>query len=414
MSKKKIVTLMAVAFSLVLLFGFGVSTAPMLAEAATSDDILAEIEELEGKSEEIEAELEELRSQLSDNMDNLAAMMAQKDLVDQEISLLYEQISLVNDQIAACTRLIADKQEELDIAQAQLKALQEKNKERIRAMEENGEMSYWSVLAEANTFAEMLDNLEMVQEIAKADELCMQELNQAAEKVQSAKESLSVQQVGLQEKRVSLDAVEIVLEEKREETSELLIQIKDQGDEYEDMIENSENLQDELLAEIAVKNEEYEDAKYEEWLASQAPATGGAGSVDDEGITWLMPCTYSAFTSPFGYRWHPISGEWRMHNGVDLAGAEGTPILATRSGVVTVASYQEGGAGWYVAIKHDDKYASIYMHMTHYIVSPGQYVQAGEVIGYMGTSGGSTGVHLHFGISKYGTYVNPADYINIV
>ena len=173
---------------------------------------------------------------------------------------------------------------------------------------------------------------------------------------------------------------------------------------------------DELSEEY--ENEEYDDAKYQEWLEyqqwleSQKPQGGTA--TESGGYTWLMPCTYNAMTSPFGYRWHPISGVWKMHNGVDLAGNAGTPILATRSGIVTVATYQAGGAGWYVSLKHDGGYGSIYMHMTHFIVTEGQYVEAGQVIGYMGTSGGSTGVHLHFGISKNGVYVDPADYINIV
>ena len=241
----------------------------------------------------------------------------------------------------------------------------------------------------------------------------MQELKQAAKQVEDAKTELSADQAVLQAKRVSLDAVEVELADKREAAGELLLEIKAQGDEYKEMIQESEELQDLVMAEVAQKNEEYEDAKYKEWLASQRPATGGAAT-ESAGYTWLMPCTYWSMTSPFGYRYHPISGIYKMHNGVDLAGAEGTPILATRSGVVTVASYQEGGAGWYVALKHDDVYGSIYMHMTHYIVSPGQYVEAGQVIGYMGTSGGSTGVHLHFGISKNGQYVNPADYVKIV
>ena len=212
-----------------------------------------------------------------------------------------------------------------------------------------------------------------------------------------------------------MDAVEIQLEKKRAETDELLIQLKAIGEEYEAMIMESEQLQEDLAAEIAAKTDEYEDAKYQEWLATSVPsgATGGtANNVD--GVTWLMPCSYSAFTSPFGYRYHPLSGVWKMHNGVDLAGTQGSPIYATRSGYVTVAAYQYGGAGHYVALSHGDGFGSIYMHMTHYIVSAGDYVDAGQVIGYMGSTGGSTGVHLHFGISYNGVYVNPADYINIV
>ena len=101
-----------------------------------------------------------------------------------------------------------------------------------------------------------------------------------------------------------------------------------------------------------------------------------------------------------------------MHNGVDLACAEGTPIYASRGGVVSVASYQEDGAGNYVQINHGDGYSSIYMHIIYYVVSTGDYVAAGQVIGYVGSTGLSDGNHLHFGISYNGTYVNPMEYIS--
>ncbi|MBO7321558.1 MAG: M23 family metallopeptidase, partial [Bacteroidales bacterium] len=115
----------------------------------------------------------------------------------------------------------------------------------------------------------------------------------------------------------------------------------------------------------------------------------------------------------FGMRFHPIHNEWRMHNVVDLAAYPGNPIFSTRSGVVTTAAYEAGGAGYYVYINHGDGYGSIYMHMTHYIVSVGQYVTAGQVIGYVGSTGVSTGAHLHFTIVYKGNYVNPADYIRL-
>ena len=98
---------------------------------------------------------------------------------------------------------------------------------------------------------------------------------------------------------------------------------------------------------------------------------------------------------------------------MDLAAPQGTPIYASRGGQVTTTAYEAGGAGYYVSINHLDGYATRYLHMTHYIVSPGQYVAAGQVIGYCGSTGGSTGPHLHFSVYYNGTAVNPAQYINI-
>ena len=413
-NNKHRLSFIALFLAVTMVISFAGNAVPETVRAASSSELQEQLDELEAENEALEAELEGLRGQLSDNLEGLKQLVQQKDLVDQEIALMNRQIENLNTQISACSLLIADKQEELEAAQAHLQELQIKNKERIRAMEENGGLSYWAVLFEANSFSEMLDRLEMIQEIAEADQKCLEEMDQAAKEVSAAKALLVEEQGALQEKRESMAKVQQQLEVKRAETDELLIQMKAKGDEFEAMIAESEKLQEELAAEIAAKTDEYEDAKYKEWLATSKPSggTGGTGNQVD-GITWLMPCSYTAFTSPFGYRYHPLDGVWRMHNGVDLAGYSGTPIKATRAGYVTVAAFQYGGAGNYVALSHGDGYGSIYMHMTHYIVSVGQYVEAGEVIGYMGTTGGSDGVHLHFGISYNGVYVNPADYINI-
>ena len=415
MNKKKFLAIISGLLCLMMFVGLCGNIQPVQVEATTSAEIKEELNKLEDRNAEIEAELKGLRDQLSDNRDELSALVEQKDLVDKEIALLSEQKENINSQILACSELIADKQEELDQAQQNLEDLQKKNALRIRAMEENGELSYWAVLAEANSIMEMLDCLEMVADVEKADKKCMEDMQAAADVVAEAKNALTEEQAVLQEKSESLNETEVQLEAKRAETDSLLIDIKAKGDEFKTMIEESESLQEELLLEIAQKKEDYEDAKDREEAQYPSPGpiiSGGTNNVD--GVTWMMPCTYSAFTSPFGYRYHPISGVWKMHYGVDLAGRSGTPILATRAGYVTTAAYQAGGAGYYVSLNHGDGYGSIYMHMTHFIVSYGQYVEQGQVIGYMGTTGGSTGVHLHFGISYNGTYVNPADYINIV
>jgi murein DD-endopeptidase MepM/ murein hydrolase activator NlpD len=117
-------------------------------------------------------------------------------------------------------------------------------------------------------------------------------------------------------------------------------------------------------------------------------------------------------SSPFGPRPAPTAGASTNHQGVDLSAPQGTPIYASRTGIVTTATYGKS-AGYYVSINHGDGFSSIYMHMTHFVVSAGQAVSAGQVIGYVGSTGVSTGPHLHFGISYNGVYVNPANYVNL-
>ena len=131
---------------------------------------------------------------------------------------------------------------------------------------------------------------------------------------------------------------------------------------------------------------------------------------ESEVVIWALPCNYTVFIAPFGPRVDPVSGITQNHNGVDLAAPEGTPIYATRSGTVTFAGY-DVTPGNYVLINHGDGYQSIYMHMTYYTVQTGASVTQGQIIGYVGSTGMSTGPHLHFGIRYQGHYLNPANFI---
>lgn len=373
------------------------------------------LEALQEEKDAIDGKIDDLQAQLSENLSRLEDIAAQKNLIDQEIFLLYQQIDNIGRQITAYATLIADKQDQLDIAQANLEATREQNKQRIRAMEKNGKISYWSVIFRANSFSDLLDRLRMIAEIAEADRQRLEQTRLAAQAVEEAKLSLETEKAALEATKDSLRTTEQELKLRRQQADNLLSALIAEGKAFEVLLEESEQMQEALAIELAEAEDAYEDAKYrQEQQQNQVPTGGNAGTGNTVGgVTWLVPISYTYFSSPFGNRYHPISGVWKMHNGVDLAAPEGTPIYATRSGYVSWTDYEAGGAGYYVQLNHGDGYKSIYMHMTHYIVSTGQYVQAGQVIGYCGSTGGSTGPHLHFGISYNGTYVNPADYISI-
>ena len=424
MDKRKLfVSILAGIMALVMVLGLIAGFIPT-AHAATSSELKAELDALKAEKEEIDSQIDQVKGQISSNNDDMREMVEQKNLIDQEISLLYQQEANINAQIATYSLMIADKQELLTEAENNFAELTEKNKARIQAMEEEGEVSYWSVLFEANDFQDLLDRFNMVQEIAIADKRRLEALDAAAKEVSEAKASLEEEKVALEQTRTELTETQNQLADKRAEADALLVDLVAKGMEYEALLEESEDLQAQLMLDIADKEDEYDEAKYQEWLATSVPPTtppkapSNPDSPDTEtgvvgGISWKVPINYTAFTSPFGWRIHPIYGTSKFHYGVDLAAPTGTPIYATRSGTVDTAAYQAGGAGNYVQINHGDGYRSIYMHMTHYIVYPGQYVSQGQVIGYCGSTGGSTGPHLHFGISYNGSYVNPANYISI-
>jgi len=411
------ITILAGFLAALMLFGIIASALPTFVSAEKSSaQIKQEIEEWKEQQKENQAQITVLESQLSSNMDKMEDIVAQKNLIDQQVFLLNEQMQNINKQITAYNELIADKQAELDAATARWQELSDKYKERVRAMEEDGNLSYWSVLFKANNFSDFLDRLSMIEEIAASDQRRLKELNEAAKVVEEAKIGLETEKVALEVSKKEMEQTSKKLVDAGAEADKLLKQLIATGEEYQKLLDEVERKESETASTIDKLEYAYDEAKereYQQWLAAQKPTNSGASSNVVNGITWLMPINYDYFSSPFGYRIHPIYGDWRFHYGVDLSAPQGTPIVATRSGVVTTTDYEAGGAGYYVSINHMDGFATRYLHMTHYIVSPGQYVSAGQVIGYCGSTGGSTGPHLHFSVYYNGVAVNPANYINI-
>lgn len=425
MKKRKLwVSILAGIMAAAMVLSLILSLIPTKAYAATSSEIKNQINSLEQEKAAIQGQMDELQDQQNANLTEIQDILDQKNNIDQQIGLLSAQIANINEQISAYSLLIADKQDELDTAEAHLADLQEKNKERIRAMEEDGQLSYWSVLFKANSFADLLDRLNMIQEIAAADQRRLKEMSEAADAVSNAREELTVEKAALETTKEELDASEAELDEKRAEADKLISELLARGDELEAMIDDLEDQEQALLNDIAAREAEYNEAKqreYEQWLSTSTPSNNndssnndGEDDNDDDyfvGGGWIVPCGYVYVSSPFtSERLHPELGYVRPHNGVDLAAYEGTPIYASRGGTVTTATYGSE-AGYYVVINHGDGYSSIYMHMTSYVVSYGENVSQGELIGYVGSTGLSTGPHLHFGIMYNGSYVNPANYV---
>ena len=433
-NRKRLVSILAGIMAAVMLLTLIIGLLPTRASAASSSEIRKQINELKAQKKEIEEQIKQVQDDYEKNKDDIADIVARKNVIDQEIGLLSAQIININEQISAFNTLIADKQEELDGAQDRFDLLSQENKVRIRTMEEEGSLSYWEVLFKANDFSDLLDRLNMVEEIAASDQRRLEELNQAALAVEEAQSQLEVEKAELQLTKNELDETQAQLDEKKKEADALLLELLARADELKALEAEYSEKEAEFLKEIAAKEQEYNEAKLAEWLAymatyttvppeTAAPSEGGntngssgtnSGNNSGSGASsgWLVPCSYVKLTSPFGNRTSPTAGASSYHQGVDLAAPQGTPVYASRAGRVTVAGYGSA-AGYYVTINHLDGFSSIYMHLNNYVVSSGQTVSAGQLIGYVGRSGVATGYHLHFGISYNGAYVNPASYVNL-
>lgn len=419
------VSILAGFLAAVMLLGLIASIIPTPASAASSSEIQKQIDSMKEEKKQMQEQLQELKNQQSDNLSDIKNLMSQKSVLEQQVGILHQQIDNTTQQIAAYSLLIADKQIQLDEAEERLAALTEQNLERIRAMEENGTISYWSVLFNSGSFMDFLDRLNMIQEIEAADKRRLEEMRQMAQQVAEAKNTLIAEKAELELVREELSAEQVELVDKEQEAMQALNQLLSRGEEFEKMMDEQEQLLTQFEKDLAQKKQEYEDKKEEEyweayWATYVPPTTkppasnygGSGGSLVDKGsVTWMVPCNYIRVSSPFGWRLHPVYGDYRFHAGVDLATPCPNEIYATRAGVVTVATYSNS-AGYYVEIDHKDGFKSVYMHMCKMPnVREGDVVQQGQVIGCIGTTGASTGNHLHFGISFNGENVNPMDYI---
>ena len=447
--QRRLVSILAGVMAAIMLLTLLAGILPVSASAKSSKEIKEEISALKGDRTAIWAELEALESEQDATWESIEEMVEQKENIDQQITLLYEEVDNINTQIRSYTELIAANQEELDAAEAKLRELNEKNKERIQAMEEEGTVSYWSVLFKAKSFTDLIDRLNMMEEIHRADQKRMSELSDAAQAVAEARTALETEKVALEESRAELKESEAILDAKRAEADEILAELNADKRALDALEDEWEAEEAKLSAEIAAAEVEYtkalkaeeearrkaeeerkrreEEEKKKQEEANKKPGNGGSnnsgsnngGGSNDSGSSggsfvsgegWARPCSWRKLTSPYGYRIHPTTGQYKFHNGVDLANDQGTPIYAARSGKVTVATYG-GTYGNYVTINHGDGYSSLYAHMTRYVVHKGDTVKRGQLIGYMGSTGRSTGPHLHFSIFYNGSSVNPMNYI---
>lgn len=428
MTRKRRILTSVVAIVLAAGLLFGLSAALFEAFAADSDTIKSELDQLEDKADEITDKKAELQAKIDNNQSQTKDVVERKSEIDQSIELTREEIDNTEAQIQEYNKLIAAKQEELDTLLAEEETRTEQYKLRLRAMEENGtKVSYWSILFKSTDFSDLLDRIDMIQEIEESDRTMLENMKKAAAKIAESREELAAEKVGLEEKKEELAQAQTTLDEQREEADKVLVELSDSLSDMKDDIEKYESMEDDLNDQIAAKEKEYQYAvTHPQPSASTGGNSGNSGGSTDNGgssdngdnggtstgFVYPLPAGCSYVSCAYGYRIHPITGNYSFHSGVDLAAAAGTPIYAAKSGTVTAATYTYV-YGYYVTINHGDGYATLYGHMTNFIVSAGEYVSQGQVIGYVGSTGWSTGAHLHFTIYYNGATVNPMSYISV-
>ena len=389
------------------------ANAIMIATAKSSTELKKELEALKNEAQEIINEGLALQKELDANASEKQTVIEQKSAIDRQIYYTELEIQNTKAQIQSYSLLIAEKQSELEATMEKQAQMTQTYKARLRAMEETGSVSYWSILFKANSFSDLLSRINSIREVAEADQRMLRDIKAMADVVAEDRLALEEELTAQHEAMTLLAEKEAQLEVQRKEADALLIELKVQSDNLTEEYLANEEAEAEARAAVMEAQKAYEKALSAEEAARLAEqnknnAAGGGGGGSTSGFR--SPLNYLNVTCAYGWRIHPIWGDRRFHSGVDLAGNQGDPIYAIAAGTVTSAYYNEAN-GYMVALSHGGGYGSLYAHMTGLIVSAGQYVTEGQVIGYVGSTGWSTGPHLHFEVHYNGSTVNPMQYI---
>ena len=424
-SRTKIVRIISIVLAAVILLSLVSTALIVMVHAASSSEIKSKLADLRAKQAEIQKQSDELEKSIAENKDQTKTLVGQKAEIDQEREMSRQKIENLNEQIQQLNLLIAEKQTELEASVAKEEALQKQYKARLRSMEETGSVSYWSILFRASSFSDLLDRVDMIREIAESDQLMLKQLSAATQAVETERADLEQQKLDLQQTEDDLAVEQAELETNRAKADTLITQMQAEYASLSDEFLAAEADEAAVREQIKKTETDYFNALAKEQAAAAAaaaaankPSSGSnsSSSSSSGGASsggFAFPLAYSTgVTCAYGPRVHPINGNKSFHYGVDLAAGMNTEIYATKSGTVTGATYGEAN-GYYVTINHGDGYSSIYAHMTNYVVSAGDSVKQGQLIGYVGTTGWSTGPHLHFEILYNGSNVNPMNYISL-
>ena len=356
----------------------------------------ADIDALKSESSDLSAEKKELQAKLDALAEDKSTAMERKTLLDQQIAATTAQISNVEEQIQNYATLISQKQEELAQAQADEAAQYELFCDRVRAMEKRGEISYWSVLFRADSFTDLLSRLDMINEIMDADQRVIDQLKDLQVQIETAKTELETSKAEEEAAKAELESRKSELDTQRSEANALIQQLTENENETEAALDELEAEQDAIRAEIQRLNEQ---------LIAQQAASGQSTESNPGGYVWPVDSRY--ITSTVGGRASPGGIGSTNHKGTDIGRVGYTsPVYASKAGTVIVSQYSSS-YGNYVAISHGSGNTTLYAHMSSRKVEVGQYVNQGDVIGITGSTGNSTGPHLHFEVTENGVRVNP-------
>ena len=347
-------------------------------------------QELEDKQQGLAEDKEAIEGEIDGLESQKLTLMEEKKVLDDQVTVLESEIAMVNANIETLVGEIDIATAELEQATKDMEEQYEAYKIRVRVMYESSSTDYLDILLSSDGIGDFFEKLDIVSQIAEYDKNLTEELKAEQQRIMTKKAELETKKQALEDSKKELVDKKTDLDSKMA-TRDAMIQ----------KIQNSQSALEEQLKEIEAE-ERAVRAQIANLARGNTTYSGGA-------MLWPTPSCY-VVTSEYGWRFHPVLKYEKLHTGIDIGAGYGAKIIASQSGTVITATYNSA-YGNYVVIDHGGGVCTLYAHQSSMAVSVGQYVSAGEVIGYVGSTGYSTGPHLHFEVIINGTVQNPRNYI---
>ncbi|MBQ6937285.1 MAG: peptidoglycan DD-metalloendopeptidase family protein [Clostridia bacterium] len=381
-AREKLKRIMAMVCALLVVAAFLLSIIMPAAFAVTQK----QLDDADAKTKQAQKELQKAQ-------DARKAALAQYNAIDKQISDTEDEIGRIETQIEQTKEDITLKQEELKAAEEEFRKYEAVFMVRARAMYENSEIDYLEILFGADDFGDFLSKIEMISQLMDYDNGILDKLNETKEKIAAAKEELENILVRQEENASSLEARKSSLNETLAQKQAMLDEMTKDVEKYKALYEEAERAEQELIR---------QNRSALSYSANPVKYTGGR-------FVWPVPAS-SRITSQYGYRIHPVYKTKKFHSGIDIGAPYGVDILAAADGTVTLAT-TNGGYGKCIIINHGSGITTLYGHNSTLLVSVGNKVTKGQVIAKAGSTGVSTGPHLHFEVRVNGATTDPMQYL---
>jgi murein DD-endopeptidase MepM/ murein hydrolase activator NlpD len=358
--------------------------------ADTVSDLKKKLQNAQSQKSKAESNLNSVRN----DKKNIAA---EKEALDKQISVVEDDIYVFEQAISKNEAEIAVKESELAEAEAKAEAYDADFKSRARVMYERGSASYLEVIFGSKSFSDFLYRVEMVKQIVEYDKAVLKKMAEARQIIKDAKTEIENQR---DQKVLNVQ----ILETKKSQLNSQLAardniykELASRESEYKKMLDDADAEAAKLIAQINA-------------VPSTYTPSSGSVKYSGEKFTWPTP-SCSNISSPFGSRMHPIQKRVITHNGIDISAAYGAAIVSAAEGKVANAGWN-GSYGRYIVVDHGGGFKTLYAHCSTLLVSSGDVVSRGQTIAKVGSTGNSTGPHLHFEVLVNGAQVNPMGYFN--